>query len=186
VSDPSGGLGEGSGSHKSPRQIVIVGLMGSGKTTVGKLLAARLGRPFRDSDDGIQERTGRTVRDLQHELGDDRMHEIEAEQLLDDLGRPDPLVIGAAASTVESDACRAALVASDAVTVWLDGSPELLASRFDSSRHRPTFGSDVVAFLRDQSRRRAPMFASLHPIRVQIDGKDPEQIVDEILRELLR
>ena len=166
------------------RQIVLVGLMGSGKTTIGKLLAERLGRPFRDSDDGIQERTGRTVRELQQELGDDRMHEIEAEQLLGDLGRADGSVIGAAASSVESKACRAALVADDVTVVWLDGSPELLAQRFSSSRHRPTFGSDVEAFLREQSRRREPLLVSLDPIRVQIDGKDPEQIVAEILREL--
>jgi shikimate kinase len=158
--------------------------MGSGKTTVGHLLAERLVLPFRDSDTAIEERTGRTVRELQAKLGDEQMHQIEATQLLDDLRRPARSVIAAAASTIESEACRTALAGPDVVVVWLRGSPELLASRFDSSRYRPTFGSNVEAFLREQARRRAPLFESLHPIRVDIDGRAPEEIVDVILREL--
>jgi shikimate kinase len=163
--------------------IVLVGLMGSGKTTIGKLLAKRLGRPFRDSDTGIEERTGRTVRELQEELGDERMHEIEAEELLETL-RAEPCVIGAAASTIESDACRAALREPGVAVVWLRGQPELLASRFDSSRHRPRFGSDVEAFLRDQASRRHPLFESIEPITIDIDDRDPSEIVEEILQRL--
>jgi shikimate kinase len=163
--------------------IVLVGLMGSGKTTIGKLLAKRLGRPFRDSDTGIEERTGRTVRELQEELGDERMHEIEAEELLETL-RAEPCVIGAAASTIESDACRAALREPGVVVVWLRGSPELLASRFDSSRHRPRFGSDVEAFLRDQASLRHPLFESVEPVTIDIDHRDPPEIVAEILRRM--
>jgi shikimate kinase len=163
--------------------IVLVGLMGSGKTTIGKLLAKRLGRPFRDSDTGIEERTGRTVRELQEELGDERMHEIEAEELLETL-RAEPCVIGAAASTIESDACRAALREPGVVVVWLRGSPVLLASRFDSSRHRPRFGSDVEAFLRDQASLRDPLFESVEPVTIDIDHRAPPEIVAEILRRM--
>jgi shikimate kinase len=163
--------------------IVLVGLMGSGKTTIGRLLAERLGHPFRDSDTGIEERTGRTARGLQEELGDERMHQIEAEELLETL-RADPSVIGAAASTIESDACRAALREPRVAVIWLRGPPELLASRFDSSRHRPRFGSNVEAFLRDQVSRRHPLFESVKPITIDIDHRDPRDIVGEILRRL--
>jgi shikimate kinase len=168
------------------RHIVIVGLMGSGKTTIGRLLAARLALPFRDSDAGIEERTGRTVRDLQVELGDEAMHDVEAEELLAAMARPERSVVAAAASTIESEACRVTLSAPDVAVVWLRGSPELLASRFDSGRHRPRFGTDVEAFSRDQARRREPLFDAVDPRTIDIDGRDPSTIVAAILAELSR
>src|SRR4029079_2295269 len=73
--------------------VVIVGLMGSGKTTVGRELAARLGWPLRDSDREIEAATGHTVRALRDEIGVDAMHELEARQLLDALSSPGPAVV---------------------------------------------------------------------------------------------
>ena len=158
--------------------------MGSGKTTIGRLVAERLGLSFRDSDAGIEVRTGRTVRDLQADVGDDAMHEIEARELLEALAREEPSVIGAAASTIESDACRDALVANGVAVVWLRGSPELLASRFNSSRHRPVFGTDPEAFLRAQARRREPLFESVASVTVDIDGRDEDEVVGAVLEGL--
>ena len=63
--------------------VVMVGLMGSGKSTVGHLIADRLGRPFRDSDAEIEANTGRTVREIRDVESTDAMHDIEAAQLLD-------------------------------------------------------------------------------------------------------
>jgi shikimate kinase len=164
--------------------IVVVGLMGSGKTTIGRLLAERLKRPFVDSDEAIEARTGRTARELQDELGDDRMHALEAEHLLDALRSDDRSVIAAAASTIESPECRTALSEPGVTVVWLRASIELLATRFASSRHRPRFGSDVRAFLREQAERREPLFASLGPTTVDIDGLEPPDVVDRIVRAL--
>src|SRR5215208_4289943 len=76
--------------------VVVVGLMGSGKTTVGRALADRLGWPFRDSDPEIQAVTGRTVRELRDDLGVDAMHDLEADQLLDALAAPGPAVVAPA------------------------------------------------------------------------------------------
>jgi shikimate kinase len=166
------------------RHIVIVGLMGSGKTTIGRVLAARLELPFRDSDAGIEEWTGRTVRDLQVELGDEAMHGVEAEELHAALAGLDRSVIAAAASTIESEACRVALRTPEVAVIWLHGSPQLLASRFDSSRHRPRFGTDVEAFLRDQAGQREPLFASNSSLRLDIDGNTPEDIVAAIVEFL--
>ena len=167
-------------ADRSLEHVVIVGLMGSGKTTIGRLLARRLGVAFRDSDAGIEVRTGRTVRELQEELGDEAMHEIEAEQLLADLARAERNVVAAAASTIESEACRSRLREADVLVVWLRGSPGVLAARFDSSRPRPSFGADVEAFLREQAARRSPLFESLDPLTIDIERKEPTRIVDEI------
>jgi hypothetical protein len=56
--------------------------MGSGKTTIGRRIAPPVGRPFHDSDDGIEARTGRSARELKDELGEDAMHALEADDLL--------------------------------------------------------------------------------------------------------
>jgi shikimate kinase len=165
------------------RQIVLVGLMGSGKTTIGRRLAPRLGRPFHDGDDGIAARTGRTARQLKDELGEDAMHALEADDVLAAL-RSEPSVIAAAASTIESEACRAALAAEDVVVVWLHGSPALLADRFVSGSHRPSFGSDPQTFIAEQLRRRGPLFESLQPITVDIEDRSKEEIVAVILEAL--
>src|SRR5438046_697618 len=91
------------------RHIVLVGLMGAGKTTVGRRLAGYLGWPWRDSDLDIEADTGSTVRELREGAGVDAMHALEAAQLLHALAETDPSVISAAASVVDSAVCRRAL-----------------------------------------------------------------------------
>ena len=86
--------------------IVLVGLMGSGKTTVGAALAAALGVPLRDSDADIERDTGLTGRDIAARDGIDALHALEARQLLDALDEPGTTVITAAASTLDDPACR--------------------------------------------------------------------------------
>ena len=172
-------------SDGAARHIVLVGLMGSGKTTVGQLLARRLERPFRDSDADIEARTGRSVRELKDELGEDAMHAIEAEELLGCLRGEEPDVIAAAASTIETDQCRRALVEPGVTVVWLRGSPALLASRFGSSAHRPSFGEDPATFISEQARRRDPLFASLRPVAIDIADRSPDELVDSIVERLV-
>jgi shikimate kinase len=168
-----------------PRHIVVVGLMGAGKSEVGRRLAAQLGRPWRDSDRVIEARTGLTVRELRERDGVDAMHALEAEQLLEALAAPEPSVISAAASTVEVPECRDALNAPDVRAVWLRGSPEVLARRFSSrDKHRPEFGDSPLQFLTEQAARRDPLFASLDPVIVDVDAIWPREAVARALEAL--
>ena len=99
------------------RHILLVGLMGAGKTTIGRELAGRLGRPFLDSDAQLAALGGRTAREIAAADGIERLHELEATALLAALDEPVPSVIAAAASVIEDPASRAALVAPDLAVV---------------------------------------------------------------------
>jgi len=164
--------------------IVVVGLMGAGKSTIGRGLAARLGWPWLDSDDEIERATGQTVRELRESEGVDAMHAREADQLLAALADPGPLVESAAASIADVDSCLAALRAPGVAVVWLRASAATLASRFDRQAHRPAYGDDPHEFLTEQMATRGPRFASVDPVIVDEDGRMPDETVDLALAAL--
>lgn len=173
------------GDKPPPQHIVIVGLMGAGKSAIGRRLAARLGRPWRDSDRDIEATTGLTVRELRDRDGVDAMHELEAQQLLDALAEPGPSVISAAASTIEVPECREALKAPGVAVIWLRASPETLSRRFVSADlHRPEFGDSPLEFLNDQATRRNPLFATIDPIVIDVDGIRARKAVERAMQAL--
>jgi shikimate kinase len=166
------------------RHVVLVGLMGSGKTTVGRLVAARIGWPLRDSDADIEAREGRTVRELDEAVGTDAMHRLEAEALLGALAAAEPSVIQAAASTIEDAGCLRALADPSILVAWLRISPATAAARFASRGHRPQFGDDPATFLADQAARRDPLFASVAGLTLDADGATPEALADRIVESV--
>lgn len=151
--------------------------MGSGKTSVGRRVAAGLGWPFRDSDREIEAATGLSVRELGERDGVDSMHALEARHVLDALAGPARSVIAAAASTIEVAAVRETLLRPDVTPIWLRAEPLVLASRFDSpDRHRPEFGDSPEAFLADQAARRHPLFETVEPIVIDVDRIRPAEV----------
>jgi shikimate kinase len=117
------------GSH-----IVIVGAMGSGKTTLARGLAGALGWEVFDSDLSITERSGRIGREIAESDGVDVLHRLEADVLLDALAKPGPAVVAAAASVIEVPEVREAL--EDAYCVWVTADPDILAERSARGSHR--------------------------------------------------
>jgi shikimate kinase len=168
------------------RHVVVLGLMASGKTSFGRELAGRLGRPLRDSDPDIEAVAGADVRTLAATEGVAAMHEREAQHLLGALASAVPSVVTAAASIIDREECRAAL--AGAATVWLDVAPSVLARRFDAGAHRPTFGRPVSELLVEQHRRRAPLFAGVATVVLHLGEHDtdgPARLAERALRALV-
>jgi shikimate kinase len=165
--------------------VVITGLMASGKSTTGRRLAERLGWPWRDSDVEIQADTGKTVRELRDIEGVDAMHEREHAELIRALDDPRPNVISAAASVIDDERCRAAMTRPGVVTIWLHGSPELLAQRFHSpDDHRPTYGDSPEEFLAEQIARREPLVREIGAIMVNVDGLTRDEVLEHVVQAL--
>jgi shikimate kinase len=151
--------------------------MGVGKTTVGRLLAASLGWPLADSDVEIGALEGSTVRELQEHWGAARLHELEAQILLDALEGPRSSVICAAASTIDDERCRAALVAPGVTTVWLRAKLATLVARYDADPHRPRYPQGTHAALAEQLAARSEHFAAVAAMAIEVDERRPEQIM---------
>jgi shikimate kinase len=162
--------------------------MAVGKSTVGRALAARLGRPFRDSDDDLEATQGLTGRALAEREGVDALHRWEAGHLRAALAGTQPAVVAAAASVVDDDACLAAL--REPFVVWLRAPAGVLAQRIaDGTRgddHRRALG-DATAVAELQAHR-AGRFAAVAdlPVDTVADGtaKSPDAIVATILAAL--
>ncbi|WP_084960173.1 shikimate kinase [Thermoactinospora rubra] len=155
------------------KPVVVVGLMGSGKSTVANLLSRALGLPMSDSDDWLAGQYGATAAEMSRDVG--VLHEREARHVLTELEGA-PKVIAAAASVVEDPAVRQAM--GEAFVVWLDAPDEVLAERMKSSAHRPSF---APATLRG---RREPYFREVADLKVDVAANRPEQVVKIILAAL--
>ena len=161
--------------------VVITGLMASGKSTTARRLAERLGWAWRDSDAEILEQTGKTVRELREIEGIDAMHKREHAALLHALRDPAHTVISAAASVIDDPECRAAMTNPRVAVVWLHGDPERLAARFSSpDDHRPTYGESVAAFLAEQAARREPLVPTVGAHRIDVDDLTREAVLERV------
>jgi shikimate kinase len=150
------------------RHIVLVGLMGVGKSTVGRRLAKEVQRPFADVDEQVELAAGATIPTLFAQRGEAAFRTLESEVLADLLGREAPLVIAGGGGVVTVGANRAALVAEDAFVVWLQASPEFLAARTDP-RHRPLLQGDAVGTLTRLLADRGSLYAQVADMAVDIE-----------------
>lgn len=155
--------------------VVLVGPMAVGKSTVGRLLAERLGRPLRDSDDDLYAERGVTGAEVAEREGVDALHHWEASHLLRALAGDRPAVIAAAASVVDDPACRAAL--GTAFVVWLRAPVEQLVDRLGDDDHRRRLGEVSAG---DLVRARAPRYAAVADAVVDASGR----VVDVAARVL--
>lgn len=148
-----------------PGHVVLVGMMGVGKTTVGLRLAEVLGRPFSDSDAEVEARAGRTVRAIFEADGEPAFRALESEVLADALVSVEPTVIAAAGGVVLDPGNRARLQSAGTV-VWLQAPVVVLVDRVISGAHRPAVEADPAGTLSLMEETRADLYAEVADVMV--------------------
>lgn len=152
-----------------------MGQMSAGKTTLGRLLAGRLQRPFLDSDVAIEARRGLTGAELSAQSGVGALHRMEREVLVEALGSETPSVIAAAASVVDHDETRERLRSH--WCVWLTAPEDMLRERWSEGDHRRSIGSEESA----EMGRRGSLFRELADLRVDTGTTTVSEAAEQIL-----
>ena len=157
--------------------IALIGFMGAGKTSVGRLLAQRLDLPFVDADQAIEQKTGRTIADLFTADGEQGFRVVEKEVVADLLGHSDA-VVALGGGAVEDAACRERL--REATVVHLDVDLHEALRRAGTGNDRPMLAAHDPGALHA---RRRPLYESIADISV-VSNDPVEEVVDDLLRLL--
>ena len=164
-------------------RIFLVGLMGAGKTTVGRALAQRCGLRFVDSDHEIERREGCTIAELFARDGEAAFRDIEA-AVIDELTQLDGIVLATGGGAVLRESSRAALHARGSV-VYLRASPDELANRTRHDRSRPLLqGVDARARLRELFRARDPLYREVAHFVIDTGRPSPALLTQLVLTQL--
>jgi shikimate kinase len=163
-------------------RVFLIGLMGSGKTTVGRALSRRTGWPYLDNDALVRDTTGRTGPELEADGGVDALHAAEADGFERALAHDPPVIVGVAGWIVTDPELRERMRQSGRV-VWLRASPETLLVRAGSGKGRR---ADATSgdWIRQVVAERSPLFASVADLVVDVDRRRPREVVEQIV-ELL-
>lgn len=164
------------------RPIVLVGLMGVGKSTVGRRLAQRLGLPFVDADEEIEAAAGMTIAEIFDRFGEPYFRDGER-RVLARLIDGSPKVIATGGGAFINDRTRAVILA-ETTAVWLDAEPDVLAERVKRRDTRPLLRDrDARTVLGELAAARNPIYA-LAPIHVASHKAPHEATVAAILKAL--
>lgn len=172
----------------APSHIVLVGLMGTGKTTTARLLAERLGCDVLDTDKMIESRNGKSVRDIFVDSGEEAFRDLESEMLSECLARPTRSVIAGAGGVVLREKNRqmidAARNSGHAVVVWLHANPTVLAQRTAKGVHRPLLDDDRAGTLVRMADERGPLYASVADVVIDVSDRSVESVVELLIDAL--
>jgi shikimate kinase len=163
-------------------RVFLVGMVGAGKTTVGRALSDRTGWPYVDNDELVRRQTGREPAEIDATDGEDVLHLAEVQALDAAFGMEPPVIVAVAGAIVTDPAAREALRDGGHV-VWLKARPETLLARIGSGAGRRDEATDP-AWIRARLREREPLYAAVAAQIIDVDGLEPAAIVDLILANL--
>ncbi len=169
------------------RPIFLIGYRGTGKTTVGRLVAERLGCESIDADDEIERRAGKSVAAIFADDGEAVFRDLEA-QVVADLSRRTKLVVAPGGGAVLRHTTRDAMRAAGPV-VWLTASVDTIAARLAADaatgNRRPNLTAsggraEIEALLAE----RTPIYRACATVVVDTEGKSPAEVADDVIARL--
>jgi shikimate kinase len=167
----------------SGRHLVLVGLMGAGKSSVGKRCAELLDRPFVDTDELVVASAGVPFDDLWAAEGESGFRARERVAVADAAASPTPLVIACGGGAVLDPDNRRALRASGLV-VWLAAEPTVLATRLAGDESRPLLaGGDRAATLTRLADTRAAAYEAAADVTVATDDRSVDEVATAVVAE---
>jgi shikimate kinase len=163
------------------RSIVLVGLMGAGKTSIGRRLAQRLGLPFVDADAEIEAAAGETIEEIFERRGESVFREGERKVIARLLANP--VHVLATGGGAFMDPGTRALIRERAISIWLRAGLDLLVARVSRRSNRPLLKQDPRATLAQLIERRYPVYAEADITVETVDGP-PEMTLERVLAGL--
>ena len=168
--------------------LLLVGMMGAGKSTVGRIVAARLGRVHIDTDEEVERIAGSSVSAIFSAHGEAWFRAEESRVVASVLAGAVPAVISVGGGAVLDPVTRLALRARGTV-VWLRARPETLARRVGGTGDRPLLAAEAggpaaegpTAVLARLEAERRPMYEEVASTVIDVDGLTPEAVVDWVV-----
>ena len=169
-------------SAGASRPIVLVGLMGVGKSMVGQTVSERLEVPFVDLDEVIERRDGRSAREIFAEEGESRFRQLESQILGDILASTEsPFVLSTGGGVVTVAANRQLIKDASCSVVLLEASLEELVQRLAGDRSRPLLAGDTRAALQSLWVEREAHYREVSDVTVSTDGHSVDEVADLVI-----
>ena len=163
----------------APR-VILIGPMGSGKTTIGQLLAAQWNIPFRDTDHVIEEMSGKSVSDIFLEDGEDEFRILEKKVLRQELLSDETVLALGGGAPISIDA-QSALRAIASPVIYLDISLATVAPRISFNRDRPLLLHNPRGQWQTLMEARRPIYEAIADTIIDVNDKSESEIVSQIL-----
>lgn len=163
--------------------VVLIGMMGSGKSTVGRLIAERTGMQFIDVDEVIENRADKPIAELFDELGEAGFREKETEALRETLAATHAIIATGGGAVTRAENRR--LLRQLGIVFWLDAPAEVLLDRIGDDESRPMLrGGDALKRLEQLLSERREAYAEASDIHLDTTELSPEEIADRVEKEL--
>ena len=166
-----------------PARVLLVGMMGSGKSSVGSALAERTGWPFVDNDELVERTTGRTARELVADGGEPALRAAESAALREGVRIEPPVIVATAAGTI-LDSDDRHLMDDAGLAVWLRAPISVLVKRAARAKHRPWLETDPAGWMASALAAREPLYASIADLEIDTSRVAPTEAAELVMHRL--